>query len=267
MVQAFVKLMQYAHVARPGLRVRLLFASSIAVVRHYTEHGRSSGDQRGSSCNVTVPETAIDDPRVSTPMGYAEAKWVCERMLERVGVEFCEELEPVIVRIGQLSGPEMTQGTWKTNEHIPALVRASQAVGAFPRLEGTVSWLPVDHAAQSLVSMLFHPVSLPRFLHLENPIRQSIDDIATIMAHELGFGRCAEMLPFEEWLQRASETGSIASLEAFFLDHFRSLGHGSVVLDTANARAVSRALRGVGAIGHDLLREYIKRWRRECFPE
>ncbi|KAK4238038.1 hypothetical protein C8A03DRAFT_44188 [Achaetomium macrosporum] len=265
MVRAFIRLMQQAHAARPGLRVRLLFASSIAVVRHYNEHGRSSGDQRASSRNVTVSEAAMADPGAVTPMGYAEAKWVCERMLEQAGIDLGRELDPVIVRIGQLSGPETTQGTWKTNEHFPALVRASQMVGAFPRLEGTVSWLPVDHAAQSLLSILFYPASLPRFLHLENPIRQSIADISTVMARELGLGRYSEALPYEEWLQRASQTGSIASLESFFRDHFRSLGNGSVDLDTANARAVSRPLRGVGGIGHRLLTEYIKRWRREGF--
>jgi acyl-CoA synthetase (AMP-forming)/AMP-acid ligase II/nucleoside-diphosphate-sugar epimerase len=141
MVRAFIKLMQQAHVARPGLRVRLLFASSIAVVRHYKEHGFSTGGSRGSSYRVMVPETAMEDPKVVTPMGYAEAKWVCERMLERAGVDFGQELDPVIVRIGQLSGPETTAGTWKTSEHVPALVRASQMVGAFPQLEG-VSKLP-----------------------------------------------------------------------------------------------------------------------------
>jgi hypothetical protein len=128
-----------------------------------------------------------------------------------------------------------------------------------------VSWLPVDHAAQSLVSMLFHAGDLPRFLHLENPIRQSMTDIFTVMARELGLEKGSEVLPFEEWLQRASATGSIASLEPFFRDHFRSLGHGSVVLDTSKARTVSRSLRGVGAIGHGLLGEYIRRWRREGF--
>jgi nucleoside-diphosphate-sugar epimerase len=114
--------------------VRLVFASSIAVMRY---RSTSKHDETNPSyAERMVPETAIDDPSVVTPMGYAEAKWVCERILDKVGQTRRAQVDPVIVRIGQISGPASTQGTWKTIEHIPALVRASQIVGAFPAAQG-----------------------------------------------------------------------------------------------------------------------------------
>lgn len=68
-------------------------------------------------------------------MGYAKAKWVCEIYLDHVA-QYSSVVEPVVDGVGQLSGPERTSGIWKTEEHIPALVRASQKIGAFPNLKG-----------------------------------------------------------------------------------------------------------------------------------
>lgn len=118
-----------------GQRVRLLFASSIAVVRHYSGVTDIQGANNGDA-HTLVPEEEMLDSLVAAPLGYSEAKWVCERVLDYAGREFGAEMEPVIVRIGQVSGPEGTDGTWKTGEHIPKLVQASQKVGAFPRMDG-----------------------------------------------------------------------------------------------------------------------------------
>lgn len=104
-------------------RVRLLFASSIAVVRNFSDGAR-------------VPETVMNSPTTAAPMGYAEAKWICEHMIAHAAQEFRETIDPVAVRIGQLSGPENSAGVWKTGEHIPTLVRASHKIGAFPDLPG-----------------------------------------------------------------------------------------------------------------------------------
>lgn len=125
-LKALIELARSAYKVRPHVKPRILFASSISVVRHYSE-------QAGS---IIVPERSLDDPLVTTPMGYAEAKWVCERMLQRVGEKWAHECTPVTVRIGQLSGPERTDGIWKTEEHMPALIKASQLVSAFPSLQG-----------------------------------------------------------------------------------------------------------------------------------
>ena len=136
LVQSFINLARTAYFTQPDSpRVRLLFASSIAVVRHFN----GPLDDEASPVDdvqTVVPETEMPDPLVAAPLGYAEAKWVCERILEHAGREFGAEVEPVVLRIGQISGPENTEGTWKTGEHIPKLVQASQKVGAFPLMNG-----------------------------------------------------------------------------------------------------------------------------------
>ncbi|KAK7756911.1 putative secondary metabolism biosynthetic enzyme [Diatrype stigma] len=264
LVQSFINLSRTAHFTQPGRpRVRLLFASSIAVVRHFRSSidGETSVDDHVPS---VVPEVEMPDPQVAAPLGYAEAKWVCERILEHAGHEFGAELEPVVVRIGQISGPETTEGTWKTAEHIPKLVQASQKVGAFPLMNGAVSWLPVDRAANSLSEILLHDGRLDRYLHLESPIRQPMREISATMAHALQLPN-PEGIPFDQWLEKARQVGSLQSLEQFFSDHFRDLAHGAVTLDTHKARLLSKQLRESTSVGENLLVRYIERWRKEGF--
>ncbi|KAI9150310.1 Adenylate-forming reductase [Paramyrothecium foliicola] len=259
MVESLVRLSRLAHVIRgrdPARRVRLVFASSIAVVRNYED---KETVQIG---NKSVPEKVTDSPAVAAPMGYAEAKWICERMLQQVALTCSKEVDPVVVRIGQLSGPETTDGVWKLGEHMPTLVKASRMVGAFPLLEGTMSWLPVDRAAKSLEEIMFSSHDLDSFLHLENPVRQPATDIMTIMAYELGIADKG-LMPFEEWQQKAAELGLIESLSDFFGDHFRALALGSVILDTTKARAASGTLRGSSGVSRDLIVEYLERWKEQ----
>jgi hypothetical protein len=122
----------------------------------------------------------------------------------------------------------------------------------------------VDRAAHSLVEISLHEGQPCPFLHLENPIRQSMQDIATIMARELRLPTPSG-IPFIQWLEKCKEIDSLGSLETFFTEHFRDLAHGAVVLDTKKSRSISRSLRGVSGISKDLLIKYIARWRLEEF--
>ncbi|KAJ8133349.1 hypothetical protein O1611_g272 [Lasiodiplodia mahajangana] len=231
LLETLVKLAEQSTMVRKLKEpIRLLFSSSIAVARYYGEKG---GKRSNGHSGSIVPESAIQDPLVSMPMGYAEAKWVCETYLNDVA-KLSSAVDPVVVRVGQLSGPERTSGIWKTEEHIPTLVRASQKIGAFPDLKGMASWIPVDRAASSLSEILLYRGKINSFLHLENPIRQPLKDIFTIMAHELHLEQ-PFMIPFEQWLQRATTAGEIRSLESFYAVHFHDLAGGAVTLDTANA--------------------------------
>lgn len=72
-------------------------------------------------------------------------------------------------------------------------------------------------------------------------------------------------IPFEQWLEKARQAGSLQSLEAFFSDHFRDLANGVVTLDTQKARAVSKVLKGATTVSHNILVRYIERWRKEGF--
>lgn len=124
-LQNLVGLARAAYRVRLCLRPRLLFMSSIAVVgRHQSLTG-----------NSVVREMPIDDLRTVTEMGYAEAKWVCEKMVERAALSHGDELEAAIVRIGQVSG-SASSGFWSKDEHFPALLKSSQKIAQLPLVNG-----------------------------------------------------------------------------------------------------------------------------------
>ena len=116
-----LQLGRYIHHIRPHCKPRIMLASSIAVV------GRHS--------STIIPERVPEKSDIPLPMGYAQAKWVCEKVFENTSDSLKEEIDPVIARIGQLSGSEVT-GYWTTQEHMAALIKASKAIGALPRLLG-----------------------------------------------------------------------------------------------------------------------------------
>jgi hypothetical protein len=126
--------------------------------------------------------------------------------------------------------------------------------------------MPVDRAAHSLAEMLLRRGKTDNFVHLENPVRQPLKDIFTIMAHELQLSR-PFLIPYEEWLQRATAAGEIRSLESFYKDHFHELAGGVVMLDTVKARSFSKCLKGSGAVARDLIIDYVRRWQRDGFLE
>ena len=129
-----VLLSRHAHYARPWIKPRLLFASSIATV----------GQCLGNIGEVMVPETPMSDSSSANNIGYAKAKLVCERMLERAATDFATEIDVSFIRIGQISGSTVS-GFWNKNEHFAALVKTSQSIGKLPELHGvSYNILPVS---------------------------------------------------------------------------------------------------------------------------
>ena len=121
-----LKLLREAHSTRPHMKPRLVFTSSIAVARHYP---------RSSGMTTFVPESFLQDPSFTLPMGYAEGKWVCERMLQSAMLSWDGEMELSVVRIGQLSAADDT-GRWNDKEHVPMMLNASLGLGRLPDIAG-----------------------------------------------------------------------------------------------------------------------------------
>ncbi|KAI4114794.1 MAG: hypothetical protein LQ345_004491 [Seirophora villosa] len=159
-----------------------------------------------------IPESAIKNESIPLPMGYAQAKWVCESIIESAQRNLQGEIDCRICRVGQLSGATST-GIWSSNEHIPALLKASQAIGFLPDLRGTLSWLPVDQAAGIVVELLISCTTPQLVLHVENPIRQSWSDVCTIFERKLQISHSWRK-PFHEWLEvyRAEAANSTSLL-------------------------------------------------------
>ncbi|KAL6231238.1 hypothetical protein BDW75DRAFT_244087 [Aspergillus navahoensis] len=241
------------HDRRPSIRPRLTFISSIATVGRYARvHGVRM-----------VPETSMDSVECLNPIGYAEAKLVCERILEHAREHYAHEMAVSYIRMGQIAGSSTT-GFWNVNEHIPALVLSSLRIGRLPQLPNTLSWIPVDIAAQSITELLLSPAPASLVYHIENPIRQSWHDMLQSIAGELKFS-AADPLPWDEWQEQVAAAGDAGNparkLQDFFSNDFLRMGCGEVVLGTDSARKRSATLRGVDAVSEASVRGYLRYWR------
>jgi Male sterility protein len=87
--------------------------------------------------DIKVPfaEVPINDPHVPLGQGYAESKWVSEKILDIASKH--TSLRPVVVRIGQITGG--INGSWNPSEWMGAMVKSSVALGCFPEWKGVSS--------------------------------------------------------------------------------------------------------------------------------
>ncbi|KAL9620217.1 MAG: hypothetical protein Q9160_005226 [Pyrenula sp. 1 TL-2023] len=243
-----IELIRAAHANLPGQKPRIVFASSIAAV----------GGQRSKTAGIRVAESIAEDPTVALPMGYGEAKWVCERIVQYASSSFDSEIEASIIRIGQVSGSKLT-GFWSKQEHIPALLKLSKSEGLFPRLTGTASWLPVDTAARVIKDIILNDKPVELVYHVENPIRQPWLDITTIIRSKIGQESSESLIPLKQWIDRVAARDDMPQgLVTFFRSEFEWMANGSLVLDTQNSRRSSPTLRSVGGASKSLIESYVE---------
>ncbi|KAI0392366.1 hypothetical protein F5Y17DRAFT_436780 [Xylariaceae sp. FL0594] len=90
--------------------------------------------------------------------GYAQSKWICERMLEKFSsASSSRNRKAAVLRVGQVCGPLTGPGTWNPSEWAPSLVLSSRHLGARPLdIGGTgeVDWVPVDTLGVIVVEVL-----------------------------------------------------------------------------------------------------------------
>jgi nucleoside-diphosphate-sugar epimerase/SAM-dependent methyltransferase len=120
-----------------GFRVDFQLVSSIGVV--------------GNAGMGRVPEQRV--PFAATlPVGYCEAKWVCERMLDETLSNYPQRFCTMVVRPGQIAGSR-TSGFWNPIEHFAFLVKSAQTLRAWPDFDGVLQWVPVNDAAGVMVDL------------------------------------------------------------------------------------------------------------------
>lgn len=113
---------------RPGgPKVVFQFISSVATVGY---HPVVSGLSLAPEEKMTV-ESAL-------PVGYADAKLVCEHMIEETLHRYPDHFRAMAVRLGQIAGSKIT-GYWNPVEHVAHLIKSSQTLRALPDLKGVRS--------------------------------------------------------------------------------------------------------------------------------
>ena len=125
---------------------RMLFMSSVGVALGWKGNDKSS----------RVPERVLDDWTAPEGMGYAQSKFVAERVLDEA--RRSADANVTVVRLGQLAGPALReQGIWTRQEWFPSVVDTSMMMGVVPGDLGSMSgldWIPVDVCADMVVELV-----------------------------------------------------------------------------------------------------------------
>ncbi|GJJ06110.1 hypothetical protein Clacol_000299 [Clathrus columnatus] len=150
----------------------LLFTSTVGIIK----------DWLGVPSIPELPTTDIDTINTS---GYAESKWVSERIL--LTAEEQTTLKPVIIRVGQLSGG--INGNWNMREWFPALIRGSQVVGV--RLIRSTSHSGIDYYRTAI-----------RYNRIGSPRSSTWNDIIKHASETLEL----PVIPYEERLNRLEKS-------------------------------------------------------------
>ncbi|KAJ5744672.1 Male sterility NAD-binding [Penicillium manginii] len=219
---------------------------------------------------IRAPEETMSADSV-LPVGYAEAKLVCERMLDETLHRYPSRFRPMAVRIAQITGSE-SNGYWNPVEHFAFVVKSSQFLKAFPDLDGTLSWCPVDDVSATLGELLISDTKPYPIYHIENPSRQRWQDMVKALTELLDIPQ-EGIIPFDQWLERVRNSSASINenpakqLVDFFSQHFIRISCGGLILDTSKTKRHSATLRERGRVELNSIVKYISAWKTIGFLE
>lgn len=244
-----------------SFKLTFQFISTIAIMGNHSllpGNGRFAPEERA----------AVDQ---LLPNGYAQAKLVCERMLDETLHRHPSLFRVTAVRPGQIAGSSAS-GYWNEQEHLSFLIKSSQTLRALPAMEGDLCWTPVDSVAGTLADLLLLDPQIPLYpvYHVDNPVRQDWASVLPVLASELGIPR-ENMVPFREWVRRVRsfpgtlEDNPAARLINFLDNNFIRMSCGGMLLETKKTCEHSTTLRGQGPVSAEVVKKYVDWWKHTGF--
>lgn len=257
-------------------QIRFLYTSSISVSRNWTD----GQDFPESVLSLEEAGWSKDDSQWQGS-GYGESKFVAEQVLARASEL---GLHTTSFRIGQISGSE-DAGAWTTTDWVPILAKSSLKIG-LPKLNGVVSWLPVNVVAQSILDVAFNDGSFEPALNLVHTSPVPWNAVMSWLADAMkdaGLG-AVPLVPYSEWIQalearsHSPSQADISDVPAIkLLDFFHSFrdqtsaegvheAGGAATMSTEKAQAVSDALRSASPLSNEAVASWVGYWKsKELF--
>ncbi|KAJ7625698.1 putative aminoadipate reductase, partial [Roridomyces roridus] len=232
--------------------VRFLFTSSIASAQGWDQ-------SRGP-----FPEELQLDASVAVGNGYGEGKYTSERILAASG------LEATSFRIGQVSGAT-SSGAWSTTDWVPAIVKSSLALGAFPSDSSSlVAWLPAEAVSGAIVDAALATAIPPFAINLVHPRPVPWDLVMSSMAESAKI----PLKPFAEWVKDIRDRAPNATAEDLenipgikLLDFLAAAaaGQANTEFSTTQAQQLSDSTRLLEPLNENDARRWMEYWRGKEF--
>jgi L-aminoadipate-semialdehyde dehydrogenase len=142
-----------------------------------------------------IAETDSPDPGTKLGGGYAQSKWVAEKLVTIAGTR---GIPVCIYRPGVIAGHSRT-GVWNPNDLLIKVLKACFMLGCAPDLEMTVAVAPVDYVSRAIVYLSRQQDPIGKAFHLVNPHAIPLKEV--FESFRSG-GAPLRQLPFEEWRAR-----------------------------------------------------------------
>jgi len=205
---------------------------------------------------AVIPEDLPQEASGPLAMGYAQSKWVSERMIRTAA----ERGVPMSIhRIN--TGPHSVTGAFNRLDYLSLVLKGCIEAGIAPdQAKVQLQPAPVDYVAGAVVEVAARPQLHNGTFHLVNDAAMTWPEM---FAAVRDFGYPLEILPFDDWRDRITGvnagTMALLGLAPFFIDTFDH-----VQLPPFESTATRRALGDTGLIcppfDRDLLHTYLKRF-------
>ena len=133
--------------------------------------------------------------------GYAETKWVCERIL---GIARERGVPVAIYRPGAISGHSRT-GAGNTGDIVGSILKGCIQLGAVMRPMPELDVVPVDYLARAIVHLSLRGSSLGKVFQFANPSPMPWEEVFDIAE---GMGYALRRLSYPEWRRELGEAAS-----------------------------------------------------------
>ena len=168
--------------------------------------------------------------------GYAQSKWVAERVLM---LAQARGFPAAVYRPGRITGHGET-AVFNPDDFLFKLIKGCIQLGCAPLLEMQVDMTPVDYVSGAIGYLLQQPETVGRAFHLLNGSPMSWGDLVAWLQ---GFGYELVLLPYEAWRQKVlvapadnalQPFRSIFEADALALDDVNEFAVGETAVTLAN---------------------------------
>lgn len=126
------------------------------------------------------------------PLGYAQSKWVAEKLVAEAR---SRGLPVSVYRPGRITGHSLT-GVSSPDDFACRFIRGCVQLGAIPDWDGEVNIIPVDYASQAIVHLSMGRESTGKVFHLMNPRSVRWDEIVGWFR---SYGFSIRQVTYREW--------------------------------------------------------------------
>lgn len=157
-----------------------------------------------------MPEAVPEDASLAVGTGYAQSKYVAERMLAEATKKYGGAVGATVLRFGQIAGPVSggSGGSFLKSDWFPTMLRASKHMGVLPDWLRPLDWLPGDIGAAGVKECMLHDedtrTQAPalRVYNMVNPHATPWGDLRPIVEKRIG---PVTPVHIKDWLDKLEE--------------------------------------------------------------